>query len=344
MSPDGSRSKPLEQRVRAAGDVDRAGRARLVHRHDGVAVAVDPAAVAERLVERLAEHDARVLDRVVRAGLQVAGDLARRGPAGRGGRAGRACGRRSRRPVARVPAPVPERPSVSETSVSPVLRLIVAVRVTGEDSDARAPSTRRGRRSPRPRRSARRRRASAGAASCDPDLGHAAPEVADVEAGGEARGALGRQRVVRARDVVAERGAGCVADEQAAGGADARRERLGRVARQLQVLGRERLGEGQRGLHVVGEHLAASPRAPSRMRLVVADRDRQRALAVLGLGGQVERSAPRRRRRRRRSRSGRDGPAKPSIPTTPRHLPLGLLDPEAARADDHVDRGIDSVP
>ena len=47
----------------------------LVHRHDRVAVAGDPAAVAERLVERLAEHDPGVLDRVVRAGLQVAGDL-----------------------------------------------------------------------------------------------------------------------------------------------------------------------------------------------------------------------------------------------------------------------------
>ena len=70
--------EPLEagdQRVRAARDVERAGRAGLVHRHHGVAVADDPAAVAERLVERLAEHDAGVLDRVVRAGLQVAGDL-----------------------------------------------------------------------------------------------------------------------------------------------------------------------------------------------------------------------------------------------------------------------------
>ncbi len=41
-------------------------------------------------------------------------------------------------PVSRVPAPVPERPSVSETSVSPVLRCSWAVRVTGVDSDAGA--------------------------------------------------------------------------------------------------------------------------------------------------------------------------------------------------------------
>ena len=67
--------EPADQRVRAAGDVDRAGRAGLVHRHDRVAVADDPAAVAERLVERLPEHDPRVLDRVMGAGLEVAGDL-----------------------------------------------------------------------------------------------------------------------------------------------------------------------------------------------------------------------------------------------------------------------------
>ena len=46
--------------------------ARLVHRHDGVAVAGDAGAVAERLVDRLAEHDPDVLDRVVRPGLEVA--------------------------------------------------------------------------------------------------------------------------------------------------------------------------------------------------------------------------------------------------------------------------------
>ena len=55
--------------------VDRARRQRLVHRHGRVAVARDAAAVAERLVERLAEHDADVLGGVVRAGLEVAGRL-----------------------------------------------------------------------------------------------------------------------------------------------------------------------------------------------------------------------------------------------------------------------------
>ena len=63
---------PVERAVRPAAEVDRARRERLVHRHGRVAVAGDAAAVAERLVERLAEHDADVLGRVVRAGLEVA--------------------------------------------------------------------------------------------------------------------------------------------------------------------------------------------------------------------------------------------------------------------------------
>ena len=60
---------------RPPAEVDRRARERVVHRHDGVAVAGDPAAVAERVVERLAERERRVLDRVVVAGLEVAGAL-----------------------------------------------------------------------------------------------------------------------------------------------------------------------------------------------------------------------------------------------------------------------------
>ena len=41
----------------------------------GVAVAADPGAVAQRPVHRLPEHDADVLDRVMRPGLQIAGRL-----------------------------------------------------------------------------------------------------------------------------------------------------------------------------------------------------------------------------------------------------------------------------
>ena len=53
-------------------EVDGGARERVVHRHDGVAVARDPAPVAERAVERLAERERRVLGGVVVAGLEVA--------------------------------------------------------------------------------------------------------------------------------------------------------------------------------------------------------------------------------------------------------------------------------
>ncbi len=70
IAPGGSGASNAQQP--ASGDVDRARRARLVHRHGRVSVARDPGAVAERSVERLADADPDVLDRVVRAGLQVA--------------------------------------------------------------------------------------------------------------------------------------------------------------------------------------------------------------------------------------------------------------------------------
>ena len=57
-----------------ARDVDRGARPSLVHGHDGGPVAGDPGAVAERLIQRAADHDRGVLDGVVGAGLEVAGD------------------------------------------------------------------------------------------------------------------------------------------------------------------------------------------------------------------------------------------------------------------------------
>ena len=61
-----------ELAVRAAAQVDGSARERVVHRHDGVAVARDAAPVAERLVERRAERQRCVLRGVVVAGLEVA--------------------------------------------------------------------------------------------------------------------------------------------------------------------------------------------------------------------------------------------------------------------------------
>ena len=55
----------VEDEERPARDVDRGVQQRLVHRHEGRPVADDPALVAERLAQRLAEADADVLHRVV---------------------------------------------------------------------------------------------------------------------------------------------------------------------------------------------------------------------------------------------------------------------------------------
>ena len=63
----------LQLGVRTATEVDRRPRERVVHRHDRVAVARDPAPVAERGVERRAERERRVLGGVVVARLEVAG-------------------------------------------------------------------------------------------------------------------------------------------------------------------------------------------------------------------------------------------------------------------------------
>ena len=51
-----------------------AARPRLVHRDRRAAVAADAGAVAECSVERLADHDRRVLGRVMRTGLEIPGD------------------------------------------------------------------------------------------------------------------------------------------------------------------------------------------------------------------------------------------------------------------------------
>src|SRR3984885_698646 len=69
------RERGLERAQPAPGDVNRARRARLVHRDRGLAVAGNAGAVAERLAERLAAADSDVLDRVMGSRLEVAARL-----------------------------------------------------------------------------------------------------------------------------------------------------------------------------------------------------------------------------------------------------------------------------
>ena len=209
------------------------------------------------------------------------------------------------------------------------------------------PSTRRGPRSPRRARSrapaarerARRRRRTRTSAM-------RRRKWRDGQAGGEARGAVGRQHVVRAGDVVAERGA-----------ARARRRtgsrRCARAARaprrpaptSCRCSGASASAKRQRGLEVGGRTSTAAPprRVGQRARARRARRSsatpRPRASPApcsawasrssatqLGVGAG-----------RRAITSRSLGPAKPSMPTRAAHLALGLLHVEVAGADDHVD-------
>ena len=71
-------SAQIDDGVDAAAEIDGGDAERFVHRHHEVAGAVDAAAVAERLRDRLAERDADVLDGVVLIDVEVAGGLQRR--------------------------------------------------------------------------------------------------------------------------------------------------------------------------------------------------------------------------------------------------------------------------
>ncbi len=210
-------------------------------------------------------------------------------------------------PVSRVPAPVPSSASVSRTSVSPVLRSIVAVRLIARGfSRTRASIDSACTSNPSARAIGRRRGRQLAAAPSDVHLGHAPAEVARGERRGEARRAARRQHVVGAGDVVAERGRAGRADEQAAGAErDHRGERLDLCADELQVLGCECVRERHAPACVVDLHererrvadgraLATSclehrgERIAERAR-AAHDRHHEAALAVLGLGEHVER-------------------------------------------------------
>ena len=105
-----------------SAEIDCRARERVVHRHDRVAVARDPAAVAERPVERLAERDRRVLGRVMRAGLEVARAFDESGRGRRGTRAARGSGRRAPRRWRRARGSAPSSPSRTRSWVSAVAR------------------------------------------------------------------------------------------------------------------------------------------------------------------------------------------------------------------------------
>ena len=189
--------------------------------------------------------------------------------------------------------------------------------------------------------------------AADVDLAIRRRKCADGEARGEARRAAGRQRVVRARDVVAERGrrsrrrrTGSPARR------DARRERLRRLARPA------------RGARARAPRRRRAPPRGRRRRRAPSGRARRSAARGRAPGARARprraarrRRRPRRRASRRRARPARAGRARPAAGRRPRSastsrsrrageavdpdaagdLALGLLHVEVARADDHVD-------
>ena len=94
----------VEGEERPAGEVDRARGARLVHRHDRVAVASDPGAVAERR-SSACPSTMPTSSAVWCAPVSRSPRARPRGRAGRGARPGRACGRGTRRRSCGCPRP-----------------------------------------------------------------------------------------------------------------------------------------------------------------------------------------------------------------------------------------------
>ena len=279
----------------------------------------------------------------------------------RGARAGRACGRGSRRRCGARRRRSRRGPS-SSADVG-LARLAVDVGACGSWAPILpdAPSTRRARSKPSARaiaaparreRAPRRRRSGPR---------HAAAEVARREA---ARRSAPRRRSAargwsrrRSRRTPCRRAA---PDEQAAR-ASARAARAPRRRRPCssRCSGANASASAQRASRRRARRRARAPRRVARRRGRARVGDRRRAarrpsltataeravLAVLGLGEQVERDELRRRRPSEATTSSSLGPAKPSMPTSPDDLALGLLHVGVARADDHVDaRRSVSVP
>ena len=295
-------------------------------------------------------------------------------------------------PVSRVPSPLPSSARVRRTSVSPVLRSIVAVRAgvghtcsfmswmlglepcCGHETDSPQvthrprrhgqgslrgpPSTPRAPRTPPRARSARPPRPACAPfpAHADPHLLHPPAEVPRRQPRGKARRAAGRQHVVGARHVVAERGRARRADEQrsrpSARSARAPRRRR-RSAPGARARARSRAPPPRARPPPRTSAHAASPTvgtcrrrirssaSPARRASRARRRDRhdEAARAVLGLREHVERGQLHLARAGVRAEHDHEvaRPREPVDPDRRRQLALGLLHVQVARADDHVD-------
>ena len=214
------------------------GGARLVHRHDRVAEAADAGAVAERLVERLPERDAGVLDGVVRAGLEVALDLhveveeavtsdrveqvVEEAHAGRALTRARAVQVERQLDVGLAGGAMDLRGAAhARRSIDSACTGKPSARASAAPAGARRAAASRG----KDTRAMRRRNVAGDSA----DWNRAAPPVG--------------QHMVRAGDVIPERGGRPGADEQAARVPNPIGKRLRLLSDELEVLGSDLLGE-----------------------------------------------------------------------------------------------------
>ena len=306
-----------------------------------------PDAVAERLVERLAERDAGVLDGVVRARLEVALHTHVEVEQAVARHARRAGGRRSRPRSCARPRRVPSRSSDSWTSVSPVVRWICEVRLTRG-----APLILRAQESPRHAQELRRRarggqlprRARIREPSAAGTWPARAPTGSEPRRPWAARGSS-RRRSRRTRWPTPR------ADEQAAGVPHPVRERLGLLADELEVLRRELLGEAERVLEVARlDQPRVGVRHARPLRRQPLDRARRPRPAARRPARSTRPGCPARARpapsgpgrsARDRLRSGRDdhelARARDAVdPHLSDDLPLRLLHVRVAGTDDYV--------
>ena len=209
--------------------------------HDRVAEAADAGAVAERLVERLPERDAGVLDGVVRAGLEVALDLhveveqavardrveqvVEEADPGAALARARAVEVQRQLDVGLAGGAMDLRGAAhARRSIDSACTGKPSARASAAPAGARRAAASRG----KDTRAMRRRNVAGDSA----DWNRAAPPVG--------------QHMVRAGDVIPERGGRAGADEQAAGVPHPIGKRLRLLSDQLEVLGRDLLGERER--------------------------------------------------------------------------------------------------
>ena len=195
------------------------------------------------------------------------------------------------------------------------------------------------------------RAGQSGRGLADLDLGHAAAKLAWRQRGPVPGGPRGGQDVVGAGNVIRKRGPARPPHQQAPGAPDAGRQGLGVRTEELQVLGGEGLGQGESRLQAIHAYQSTGPRrtlgSDAQPLEIAGDfldrllrgghRDHEALGAVLCLREQVCGNQFELGRIDRVEHDHQIARALEAVDAhVARHLPLGLLHVEVARAGDHV--------